>query len=280
MLGDKPLLTANYVGDSGGSLIYYYWVQANFSWGKSPLSNPAQATVLGLGHNNVVGLNWTPMPGATSYDVLRNTTGTTPTGTQTVAIAQNYPTADGLVDNGLPAFSYTVSAGGTPASAAETEEKAKQHQEKINKEIDQALKEFDKKKEKQEKEDSEQTEKATRLNQLYNEGVKLDYPSAPKSSAIQALDEGAGHEQRQREHDKRLKEGVHSEREQETHPVPPQSSVPGPHSPATSAPPGSMPGHDPTKTEGQKGAAEEKKEQGQGQGKGLSGHHEEHHGKK
>lgn len=204
MLADKPLVTAQYYGDSGGSTVYYYWVQANFSWGKSPLAGPASATVLSLSHNNVVSINWSPMPGATSYDVLRNTTGTTPTGTQTVAIATNLATADGLVDNGLPAFSYVVSAGGAPAlmaDAAEEEKKQKAAAEQLNKDIDAAIEKYEKEIKEEEKVDQKQADRAKKLYDLHEAGVRLELPSRPKTAAEQAKEQ-AGKEKEGEKHDK------------------------------------------------------------------------------
>lgn len=190
--GQAPLVTVQYYGDSGGSTTYYYFVQTIYPWGRGPISAAAGATVLSLGHNNVVSVNWTPMPGATSYDVLRNTTGTQPSGTSNVAIATNLATADGLVDNGLPAFSYTVQvATGGPlmVDPQAEQQKAKADADKINKENDEALKKYEEEKKKQDEVDQKSVEKAKKANELYEAGIKLDTPSHPKTPAEQAASE-------------------------------------------------------------------------------------------
>lgn len=115
-LTDTPLVTAQYYGDSGGSAVYYYWIQVKYATGDTALFQavPAPITVMSLSHNNVVALNWTQMPFTVSVSVFRNTTNTPPTlGSSTsLCIAQNLSTANGLVDNGLPTFTMTPVASG------------------------------------------------------------------------------------------------------------------------------------------------------------------------
>ena len=109
-----PQVTGNYYRQVGGSTTWYYWIQAILPNGRGPLSNAASfvnapAALTALDH---VGLNWTSIPGATGYDVLRNSTGTTPAGACNCAIAQNISKTD-FDDQGAATANYTVS----PSSA-------------------------------------------------------------------------------------------------------------------------------------------------------------------
>ena len=172
---DTPLLSAQYYGDSGGSQVYYYWIQGVYPWGYGPLSNVAQVTTLSLGHNNVVSLNWQPLPGVTYVNVYRSTSATPPTGTSTLGIQKALATADGLVDNGLPTFSIVVGAAGPALMGADDEEKkiAESESEKINKEIDKLLEDYEKDMEEAEQVDLEAQERARKLDQLYKERFQL-----------------------------------------------------------------------------------------------------------
>lgn len=111
-------LTAEYFGDSGGSTNFYYWVQAIYPSGRANFAGPAHVvTPAALSKNNVVLVQWNPMPGAIMYDVLRTTSATPPTGTATNAIAIG-KTANSITDNGDALVSYTVVAGGVVGLAS------------------------------------------------------------------------------------------------------------------------------------------------------------------
>lgn len=137
---EKVFLTANYTGDSGGTVTNYYWVQAIYNWGNGGISNSAAVTGMAPSHNNVVSLNWTPQPTANCYHVWRTATNVAPTTGVGQCIAQGYATADGLVDNGIPAFTF---AAGTAGPALFEEQSQKQIEGEAKKEADKAKKESD-----------------------------------------------------------------------------------------------------------------------------------------
>jgi hypothetical protein len=73
---------------AGGSATYYYWLVSEYSVGNSAPSGPfavfdAPNTLSG---GNYVFVSWNPVPGATSYDVLRTTSVTTPGGACNCAV--------------------------------------------------------------------------------------------------------------------------------------------------------------------------------------------------
>lgn len=111
---ERPIVSAQYYGDSGGSTQYWYWVQAGYALGYGNVSlTGAAVTVLSLSHANVVAVNWTPCATALFYHVWRTTTNAAPTTGTGQCIAAFYPTANGLVDNGIVAFTQ---AAGTVSS--------------------------------------------------------------------------------------------------------------------------------------------------------------------
>ena len=120
-LTDAPLFTATYYGESGGATTYYYWLQIKYPTGDTGpfAASPVGIVTKGLSHNNVVALNWTAMPDAVSYSIYRNTSNSAPSiptsavPATALCIATMLPTADGLVDNGLPTFTITPSASTT-----------------------------------------------------------------------------------------------------------------------------------------------------------------------
>lgn len=100
-------VTARFIGSAGGTTAWYYWVQAIYPDGLSPLSAPAntgahaQAALTNDDFNQV---KWTPAPGAIGYLVWRSTSSTTPAtgGTQLSILTSE----TGIKDNGN--FSATV----------------------------------------------------------------------------------------------------------------------------------------------------------------------------
>lgn len=72
-----------------GSCTYYYWVVGNFTVGNGSPSGPVAMRTsnctLSVSNYNVVG--WQPSPGAATYDVLRTTTPTAPSGACACAVA-------------------------------------------------------------------------------------------------------------------------------------------------------------------------------------------------
>ena len=192
---EKPFVTAQYYGDSGGSTQYWYWVQAVYAMGFGPLStNLASVTVLSLSHSNVVSINWTPCSSAMYYNVWRTTTSSAPTAGTGQCIAQGLATADGLVDNGLPTF--TIAVGTPPSLLAEGEAAAKKAEEADKKAAEESRKEADKliaELEKTQKEDDEQAvkdaQRAKKLDDLYREnfapGVRAT--DAQKKAAEEAV---------------------------------------------------------------------------------------------
>jgi len=118
---EKPFVSANYFGNQVGGTptTYYYWVQAVYALGFGPLSAAAQVTAPYLDRNNVISVNWTPCVTAMYYNVWRTTTASAPTTGAGQCIAQALATADGLVDNGITAFTLAV---GTPPSLLTAEE--------------------------------------------------------------------------------------------------------------------------------------------------------------
>lgn len=74
-------IVARYVGSTGGSTTRYYWVQAIYASGYSPLgqSNALASTLANLDRNNQVYVEWNPMAGAIGYLVFYTTSSTAPT---------------------------------------------------------------------------------------------------------------------------------------------------------------------------------------------------------
>lgn len=111
-----PVVSANAqtVGNRG-SRVFFYWVVANFPVGKSVPYGPAQVSNVAdtLTGGNYVRVVWSPVTGATSYDVLRTTTAVLPNGAANIGVAT--AVSGTLYDNtGETINSYTVSS----ASAA------------------------------------------------------------------------------------------------------------------------------------------------------------------
>lgn len=198
---EKPIVTVQYYGDSGGSTQYWYWVQAVYAMGFGPLSsNVATVTVLSLSHSNVVSINWTPCNSAMYYNVWRTTTSAAPTAGTGQCIAQGYATCDGLVDNGLPTFTIAV---GTPPSLLQvpTPEQEKAEAEKADKEAkaanDKLLKQLEEDSKKAAKIKEESSEQARILNQAYNERYA---PTVRETEAQKNAREAAEKDAKKEEH--------------------------------------------------------------------------------
>jgi hypothetical protein len=104
-----PQIGGQYYRGVGGTTSIYYWVIAHYPSGTSGLSNLATFpnTPGTTSSSDRILINWTPPPGSVSFDVLRNLTGTAPTGACNcaVAIAQSKPN---FSDRGAPLLNYTV----------------------------------------------------------------------------------------------------------------------------------------------------------------------------
>jgi hypothetical protein len=96
---------------AGGSATYYYWLVSEFSVGNSSLSGPyavydAPNT---LTSGNYVGLSWNPVPGASSYDVLRTTSTNAPGGACNCAVVVG-TSSTSANDQSNSLNSYTVAS--------------------------------------------------------------------------------------------------------------------------------------------------------------------------
>lgn len=110
-----PVVSANAqtIGNRG-SRVFFYWVVANFPVGKSVPYGPAQVTGAAdtLTGANYVRVVWSPVTGATTYDVLRTTTAILPNGAANIAVAT--AVSGTLYDNVNETInSYTVSSAST-----------------------------------------------------------------------------------------------------------------------------------------------------------------------
>lgn len=92
-----PLLTPPVASGSGGAQVvgnpgpqtYYYWVVSQFPVGASSPAGPFLASQVPntLTVSNYVSVFWQPVAGATSYDLLRTTTPSAPSGTCACAVS-------------------------------------------------------------------------------------------------------------------------------------------------------------------------------------------------
>jgi len=110
-----PVVSANAqtIGNRG-SRVFFYWIVANFPVGKSVPYGPAQVSNVAdtLTGGNYVRVVWSPVTGATSYDVLRTTTAVLPNGAANIAVATSV--SGTLYDNASETInSYTVSSAST-----------------------------------------------------------------------------------------------------------------------------------------------------------------------
>lgn len=186
---DTPLLTARYYGDANGVTNYWYWIVGRYNWGIGPMSNGAPVTVLSLSNNNVVCLNWQPLPFVSTVDVLRTTTSAAPSGTSSVLIAGKITNLGGFTDTGLPTSSYTVVAAGPQMITPEDQKKQDEaDQKKANEESEKAMEEFEKRKEEQAKIDQESIDKAAKANEYYNEATGFKAETAAQKQAREAAE--------------------------------------------------------------------------------------------
>jgi hypothetical protein len=106
-------LAGLYVTSNGGTSV------STATFGNFAFSAPAAPTLLATGQDNQIALNWTPVPGATSYTILRGSTTSGETSYQTGITSTSY------TDTGVTAgntYYYTVEAVngvGTSAQSAE-----------------------------------------------------------------------------------------------------------------------------------------------------------------
>lgn len=110
--GVAPVLFGGPGGSASilGQATLYYAVVANFPGG-SLTSNilTVQMAPNTLSSTNLIALQWTPIPGATSYDVLKLTSATLPTGSTSVALHTGL-TTNTSTDTGSGLSSYTIAA--------------------------------------------------------------------------------------------------------------------------------------------------------------------------
>lgn len=99
---------------SGGSRQFFYWVIASFPIGKSVPFGPAQVTQVPdtLTGSNYVRVVWSPVNGATSYDVLRTTSPVLPNTTANIAVATDV-SGTSFNNTAETINSYTISAAST-----------------------------------------------------------------------------------------------------------------------------------------------------------------------
>jgi hypothetical protein len=109
-----PVTSATVTQQQGGTATYYYWIVSNNSPLYSQPSGPffvtnAPATLSATAYNTV---NWTPVTGVTSYDVLRTASSTVPTGACGCAVATGV-TLTTVEDISNTLNAYTVNAMGS-----------------------------------------------------------------------------------------------------------------------------------------------------------------------
>ncbi len=103
-------------GGNPGRTVYYYWIVANFAIGSSGPSGPFSVTGPdSLGGGNSILVSWTPPGGATSFDLLRTTTPTAPTGACNCAVTTG-TTANNVTDSSNSLNAYTVTGPYSPGS--------------------------------------------------------------------------------------------------------------------------------------------------------------------
>ena len=104
-------VTAQAVAPFGASTVCY-WVVANFPVGNSGPSQPGCAMNVGT----TVNVSWTPVTGATGYDLLTTPTPSLPSGSASIALVTRFMSV--TYQDTIPSspFSYTVNTA-PPASA-------------------------------------------------------------------------------------------------------------------------------------------------------------------
>lgn len=113
--GQVTDLTARYFGSPGGTTTSYF-VQPVFPNSvRGSITGPVTVTTPAeLSPPNIVLVNWSHVPGAVFYDVLRNTTGTTPSGACNCAAALRI-TGSSFTDRGGSLLTYTVVTTDVPS---------------------------------------------------------------------------------------------------------------------------------------------------------------------
>lgn len=128
LLPQAPVAVVNTVQERPsiqGNATYYYWFVSNVGGVISPPAGPfpvfnAPATLGGI---NTVTVTWNPAPGVTTYDVLRTTSSTAPTGacgcaviigTASATLVDNIPTAS------LGAYTVATSSSQLPVTITNT----------------------------------------------------------------------------------------------------------------------------------------------------------------
>lgn len=107
-------------GGASGSGTYWYWVVTRYPIGKVLPNGPAIAIAKAAPTAGVpLVISWSPVSGASSYDILRTSTAATPTGTCTCAVA-TAQTGSTVNDTGAALSSYTVTSDAGAASATFT----------------------------------------------------------------------------------------------------------------------------------------------------------------
>ncbi len=105
-------LIARYVGSSGGATTRYYWVQAIYPDGYSPLASVTVTTPASLDSNNRVGVTWNPAPGAIGYNVYYTTSSTIPSsGSIVVALGESSNAINDVGASNSPASGVVLSRG-------------------------------------------------------------------------------------------------------------------------------------------------------------------------
>lgn len=103
-------LKAQYFGNSGGATATSWFVQAIYPGGRSPVAGPVTLTIPAtLDSNNKVLIGWEHSPGAIGYDVLKNLTGTVPSGIVTALLVPGR-TSNSYTDEGRALVAVNVMA--------------------------------------------------------------------------------------------------------------------------------------------------------------------------
>lgn len=103
-------VSASYSG-APGNATYYYWVIARYSGGGSAPARSNEVRNVGpLGGGNAVTVGWSPVPGATSYDVLRTNEPSLPA--SCACAVQTGVAGLSLVDSGAALSPYSLQPAG------------------------------------------------------------------------------------------------------------------------------------------------------------------------
>ncbi|MDE2107039.1 MAG: hypothetical protein KGL39_58065, partial [Patescibacteria group bacterium] len=106
-----------------GSTTYYYWVVSKFTLGNSAPSLAAETTTSAatLSSYNYNAISWSSVTGANTYDVLRTSTSTAPTGSCNCAVATGVSgTSENDQSNSLSSYTVSTYAGNTTFNITNT----------------------------------------------------------------------------------------------------------------------------------------------------------------